>query len=66
MSKHTDDIQTEEALNSAEAAEFQSQKIREFVAEEAPDSRTPGPVDEHTARVPDQQNRMISQHNLRK
>ncbi|WP_151734524.1 hypothetical protein [Paenibacillus tengchongensis] len=66
MNKKAEDIQAEETFNAVEAAEFQSQTTREFLAEETPDSRTPGPVDEHTARVPDQQNRMISQHNLRK
>jgi hypothetical protein len=45
---------------------FQNQAIREFVEEKAGDSRTKGSVNESTARVTDDQNRLITQHNLRK
>ncbi|WP_156130926.1 hypothetical protein NYE80_22895 [Paenibacillus sp. FSL H7-0357] len=45
---------------------FQNKAIREFVEEKAGDSRTKGPFDESTARMTDDQNRLITQHNLRK
>ncbi|WP_342561765.1 hypothetical protein NST84_19195 [Paenibacillus sp. FSL R7-0345] len=56
-------ITQEQTENAKEAAEFQNQAIRDFVEERANDSRTKGPVDESTARMPDNQNRMITQHN---
>ncbi|MEK3878522.1 MULTISPECIES: hypothetical protein [unclassified Paenibacillus] len=65
MSKNSDARQ-EQNQNAKEAAEFQNQAIREFVEDKAGDTRTKGPVDESTARLPDDQNRLISQHNLRK
>ncbi|MEK3836778.1 hypothetical protein [Paenibacillus sp. FSL R7-0128] len=65
MSKKTN-VRQEQNQNSKEAAEFQNKAIREFVEEKAGDSRTKGPVDESTTRMPDDQNRMITQYNLRK
>ncbi|WP_405114620.1 hypothetical protein MHH28_10465 [Paenibacillus sp. FSL K6-1217] len=65
MSKSSDARQDQNP-NAKEAAEFQNQTIREFVEEKAGNNRTKGPVDESTARLPDDQNRLISQHNLRK
>ncbi|KHL92058.1 hypothetical protein QW71_31290 [Paenibacillus sp. IHB B 3415] len=65
MSKSTN-VQQEQNQNVKEAAEIQNKAIREFVEEKAGDSRTKGPVDESTARLPDDQNRLITQHNLRK
>lgn len=65
MSKN-ENIQQEQNQNSQEAAEVQNKAIREFVEEKAGGSRAKGPVDESTARLPDDQNRMITQHNLRK
>ncbi|MBW4085344.1 hypothetical protein [Paenibacillus sp. S150] len=62
----SDNVQQEQNQNSKEAAEFQNKAIREFVEEKAGDSRTKSPVDESTARMPDDQNRLITQHNLRK
>lgn len=59
-------VQREHNQNPKEAAELQNQAIREFVAERAQDTRTKGPVDERTSRLPDDQNRLITQHNLRK
>lgn len=65
MSKDNN-VQKEQNENANEAAEFQNQALREFVEEKAGDSKTKSPVDEKTARLPDDQNRMITQHNLRK
>ncbi|WNS44546.1 hypothetical protein [Paenibacillus sp. MMS20-IR301] len=65
MSK-SDNVQQEQNQNAKEAAEFQNKAIREFVEEKAEDTRSRGPVDESTSRMPDDQNRMITQHNLRK
>lgn len=65
MSKNTN-VQQEQNQNSKEAAESHNKAIREFVEEKATDSRTKGPVDESTGRMPDDQNRLITQHNLRK
>ncbi|MEK4327695.1 hypothetical protein MKX70_17865 [Paenibacillus sp. FSL R7-0312] len=65
MSKSTN-IQQEQKQNAKEAAEVQNKAIREFVEDKAGDSRTRGPVDESTGRLPDDQNRLITQHNLRK
>ncbi|AIQ48124.1 hypothetical protein R70723_21090 [Paenibacillus sp. FSL R7-0273] len=62
MSKDNKSAQ-EQSENAKEAAEFQNQAIRDFVEERAADVRTKGPVDESTARMPDNQNRMITQHN---
>ncbi|AIQ53605.1 hypothetical protein [Paenibacillus sp. FSL R7-0331] len=56
-------VAQEQTENAKEAAEFQNQAIRDFVEERAADSKTKGPVDESTARMPDNQNRMITQHN---
>ncbi|NOU78592.1 hypothetical protein GC101_06825 [Paenibacillus sp. LMG 31459] len=65
MSKSAN-VQQEQNQNAKEAAEIQNKAIREFVEDKAGDSRTKGPVDESTARLPDDQNRLITQHNLRK
>jgi hypothetical protein len=65
LSKSTN-VQQEQNQNAKEAAEIQNKAIREFVEDKAGDSRTKGPVDESTARLPDDQNRLITQHNLRK
>ncbi|WP_342421972.1 hypothetical protein [Paenibacillus sp. FSL E2-0178] len=65
MSKSTN-VQQEQNQNAKEAAKIQNKAIREFVEDKAGDSRTKGPVDESTARLPDDQNRLITQHNLRK
>ncbi|MBY0010153.1 hypothetical protein [Paenibacillus typhae] len=56
-------IAQEQTENAKEAAEFQNQAIRDFVEERAADTRTKGPVNESTTRLPDNQNRMITQHN---
>lgn len=56
-------IAQEQTENVKEAAEFQNQAIRDFVEERAADTRTKGPVNESTTRMPDNQNRMITQHN---
>ncbi|MNE97242.1 hypothetical protein D3C80_1955570 [compost metagenome] len=56
-------IAQEQTENAKEAAEFQNQTIRDFVEERAADTRTKGPVNESTTRLPDNQNRMITQHN---
>ncbi|MNO70900.1 hypothetical protein D3C76_617990 [compost metagenome] len=61
-----DNVQQEQNLNSKEAAEVQNKAIREFVEENTVNSRTKGPVDESTARMVDDQNRLITEHNLRK
>ena len=60
------EIQQAQNQNMKESAEFQNQVTREFVEEQAGSSKTKGPVDESTARMPDDQNRLITQHNLRK
>lgn len=65
MSKDNN-AQQEQNQNAKEAAEFQNQTIREFVEDKAGDSRAKGPVDESTGRLPDDQNRLISQNNKRK
>ncbi|MNI16024.1 hypothetical protein D3C73_693430 [compost metagenome] len=65
MSKN-DNVQQEQKRNSIEAAEVQNKAMREFVEENTVDSRTKGLVDESTARLSDDQNRLITQHNLRK
>ncbi|KWX78044.1 hypothetical protein [Paenibacillus jilunlii] len=65
MSKK-DNVQQEQKRNSIEAAEVQNKAMREFVEENTVDSRTKGLVDESTARLTDDQNRLITQHNLRK
>ena len=65
MSKDNN-VQQEQNQNTKEAAEFQNQAMRDFVEERASDNKTKGPVDENTSRLPDDQNRLISQHNLRK
>lgn len=62
MSKDNN-VPQEQNHNAKEAAEFQNQAIREFVEDHAADTRTKGPVDESTARLPDNQNRLITQHN---
>ncbi|CQR56823.1 hypothetical protein JI735_29885 [Paenibacillus sonchi] len=59
-------VQQEQKRNSIEAAEVQNKAMREFVEENTVDSRTKGLVDESTARLSDDQNRLITQHNLRK
>ncbi|SET50725.1 hypothetical protein [Paenibacillus sp. NFR01] len=59
-------VQQEQNQNVQAAAEFQNNAIRDFVEEKAGVFRTKGTVDESTARLPDDQNRMITQHNLRK
>ncbi|MDF9840266.1 MULTISPECIES: hypothetical protein [unclassified Paenibacillus] len=56
-------IAQEQTENAKEAAEFQNQAIRDFVEERAADTGSKGPVNEHTTRLPDNQNRMITQHN---
>ncbi|AIQ69760.1 hypothetical protein [Paenibacillus graminis] len=65
MSKN-DNVQQEQNRNSTEAAEVQNKAMREFVEENTVDSRTKGLVDESTARMTDDQNRLVTQHNLRK
>lgn len=65
MSKDNN-VQQEQNQNTTEAAEFQNQAMREFVEEKASDSRTKGQVDPSTSHLQDDQNRLISQHNLRK
>ncbi|WP_379129340.1 hypothetical protein [Paenibacillus sp. sgz500958] len=56
----------EQNQNSNEAAQFQNNAIREFVEDKTGNPRGRGPVDERTSRFPDDQNRLITQHNLRK
>ncbi|KUP21201.1 hypothetical protein [Paenibacillus sp. DMB5] len=56
-------IAQEQTENAKEAAEFQNQAIRDFVEERAADTRNKGPVNDSTTRLPDNQNRMITQHN---
>lgn len=51
---------------SKNADELQNSVIREFVEENTIDSRKEGKVDESTAKMPDEQNRLITyrhQHN---
>lgn len=59
-------VQQEQNQSREEAAEFQSKSMREFIEDNAGDTRTKGLVDESTARMSDDQNRLITQHNLRK
>ncbi|UQZ32357.1 hypothetical protein C2I18_01600 [Paenibacillus sp. PK3_47] len=65
MSKDNN-VQQEQNQNIQETAEFQNQAMRDFVEEKAGDNRSRGPVDDSTSRLSDDQNRLISQHNLRK
>jgi hypothetical protein len=56
----------EQNQNATESAEFQNNAIREFVEDKTGHHRGRGRVDESTSRLPDDQNRLITQHNLRK
>ncbi|WP_191089477.1 MULTISPECIES: hypothetical protein [Paenibacillus] len=46
--------------------EAQIEATRDFLENRTGEPAAPGPVNEDTARLPDNQNRLISQHNLRK
>lgn len=59
-------VQQEQNQNTSESAAFQNNAIREFIEEKTGSPRAKGPVNESTARLPDDQNRLITQHNLRK
>lgn len=48
------------------SAELQQNAMKEFLEEKTGSPRNRGPVQEDTSRLPDDQNRMISEHNLRK
>ena len=48
------------------SAELQQNDMKEFLEEKTGAPRNRGPVQEDTSRLPDDQNRMISEHNLRK
>lgn len=48
------------------SAELQQNAMKEFLEEKTGTPRNRGPVQEDTSRLPDDQNRMISEHNLRK
>lgn len=48
------------------SAETKNSSMREFVEENTKGPIDRGPVDFSTARVPDDQNRLITEHNMRK
>jgi hypothetical protein len=62
----SNNVQQEQNQISKDSAEFQNNVIREFVEEKTGNPGTKGPVDESTARLSDDQNRLTTQHNLRR
>lgn len=58
--------QQEQNHDSTERAELQNSGTRKFVEDHTGTSVNKGPVSEGTARVADDQNRLITQQNLRK
>ncbi|NUU63211.1 hypothetical protein [Paenibacillus agri] len=65
MSKDNNTKQ-EQNQSAKESAEIQSNALREFIEDKTGNPGTKGLVDESTARLSDDQNRLITQHNLRK
>lgn len=61
MSKDNN-VDQEQIQNVKEAVEFQNQVIREFVEDHAERHKNQRSIEESTARLPDNQNRMIK-HN---
>ncbi|WP_019910038.1 hypothetical protein [Paenibacillus sp. HW567] len=64
--KPNKNVQHDQNQYSKEADELQNSVIREFVEDNTIDSRKEGKVDESTAKIPDEQNRLITyrhQHN---
>lgn len=58
--------QQEQNQDLNENAKFQKSVTREFVEDHTGNSANKGPVSGSTARVADDQNRLITQQNLRK
>jgi hypothetical protein len=59
-------VQQEQNQQLNESAEFQNNALREFIEEKTGSPRQEGSVREGTTRLSDDQNRLITQHNLRK
>lgn len=59
----SENINKEQHKNSDESLAFHSNAIREFVEEKTGKPGTKGLVDESTARMSDDQNRLITEHN---
>ncbi|MFC3745917.1 hypothetical protein [Paenibacillus sp. GCM10012306] len=59
-------VQQEQIQQLNESAEFQNNVLREFIEDKTGDPGTRGSVDESTARVSDDQNRLITKRNMRK
>ncbi|ASA22870.1 hypothetical protein [Paenibacillus donghaensis] len=60
-----DHVQQEQNHNTTESAEFQNQVTRDFVEDKTGAPVDQGPVSEKTARLSDDQNRLITVHNRR-